>query len=1474
LRRNRVIGALTGALTFTALVTAPVAAEPATGRMDAAVSTAAGVTAPAPKGKARIEPLRTDSAGRVIVYVEGGNTDALRSAVRNAGGQVSDADGRRVRAAVRPDALADLAKQPGVTEIRKPEAPVAMEVVSEGVQPSGAPAWHTSGNLGAGAKVGIIDEGYGLLADAQAAGEVPANTTVYNGQCSTGDTTTHGTSMAEIVHDMAPQAQLYLACVTDSMGFDDAAHWLKDQGVSIVNVSIGFPGTGRGNGVPEAGTPAATVAWLRTNGIVVVAAAGNEGDKHMTGRTADPDGNGWMNIAGAAENQGFTLGPGPQVTIELKWDAWSRTTEDLDLYVMDTPAKPTGPNDPHLGGRYSLRPQQSTPGGLTPVETITFSNQESFAQTYWIYVKINNPVRQTLRYDLTAYGPASGLAYVDPAGSIAEPASSPYAIAVGAITPANAATGTVESYSGRGPSIDGRVKPDVTGFANVSTSLGRKTGTSVAAAHVSGAAALYKSANPGLDPSDLEALLLDSSSRPGSDTARGHGVLNVGAPRVPQPTPASGYTPLPNSRRLLNTLNSTGGHQGELQPGETFTLPVPGIPDNATAVQLTFNTWVFDNASKLEIHTDLPDTTRARPVTFAVDPNRQVSHSFIVRVGADRVVRLRNPSGRLGTVVDLDGYFSPDSGAKYTPRATSARVLDTRDLNGPRKNVPLGAAGAGEIMTVPIRGVAGVASNATAVSLSLSASEATGPMEIDAYGQTYSDTVSLFINSGQRRSNTTIVRIGDDGSIRLRNWPNKAHVTVDVLGWFAPGTGAGFVPTRGAEPVLDTATGTGVHPATLGRGQNATMRVTGVGDVPNAVSSVLLHGYGADKVAATGVSFFAPETGWAATPSLWADQGATAPGLAIVPVGASGSVTARNETGAIELSGDVAGYFVGGTSAASAGNCVTPADEPGFLPLFDGRPETSLGKWGVVGQQATQDGCELITSANTSRTWHPSDSFDNDYTLRVDWKATTANSQSAVIVGEARTPTPPWAAVAIGPANATPTEQTGAIKGVQAPIANAARPVGEWNTYEITVAGNQVIAVLNGVTVNRYTAPQGFSPRSLISLANHNTADPVRYRNVRVRTNRLVGSGPLRSGNLCLSLGAAFQMAACDGSAAQVWTAMDLYLHALGSCMDTQNSGTAAGTAVIATGCTGNLTQKWQAFADGRVVNLAAGRCLSYAGTALSLQDCTGQAQQTWSGIARSVVSDGLFNGSGACLNVTGRVVADGAAVQVAAPCPASLSSSWTQVPDGSVRALGRCLDLANGAVADGTLVQMWTCNGASSQQWRLRPDSGLVNAKSGTCLDSTAGTGQLSIQPCAATPVRTWRNIRLYANWGRIMGIVGKCVDVAGNVDANGTAVNLSTCTTSPGQQILLTADGAIHMKSRCLDLTGGATADDTPIQLFDCNGGNGQKWTMRPDGLIENPVSGRCLGPRGGGSADGTRLVIMNCADQSWQRWALPFE
>ncbi|MEU4877690.1 ricin-type beta-trefoil lectin domain protein [Streptomyces sp. NPDC021608] len=120
--------------------------------------------------------------------------------------------------------------------------------------------------------------------------------------------------------------------------------------------------------------------------------------------------------------------------------------------------------------------------------------------------------------------------------------------------------------------------------------------------------------------------------------------------------------------------------------------------------------------------------------------------------------------------------------------------------------------------------------------------------------------------------------------------------------------------------------------------------------------------------------------------------------------------------------------------------------------------------------------------------------------------------------------------------------------------------------------------------------------------------------------------------------------------------------------------------------------------------------------------------------------------------------------------------------------------------------------------------------------------------------------------------GIAGKCLDVNGGNSASGTAVVISTCNGSAGQQWSARSDGTLRALGKCLDAAGLGTANGTRIQIWDCGAGANQRW-QSVDGGYRNPVSGRCLDDPGASTADGTQLVLWDCNGAANQQWtALP--
>ncbi len=180
-----------------------------------------------------------------------------------------------------PSNLAALAKSSAVDLVRAPFTRVEHAVSGEEVAATLATAWHEKGFTGKGVKVAVIDGGFQGLAERQAEGELPANVVSQDfcgGHFATA--TDHGTAVAEIVHEMAPDAQLYLVCVDTEVDLAAAEAYAKSQGVHVINHSAGWQGPFRNDG---SGPIGAIVADARANGILWVNSAGNEAQTHWSG---------------------------------------------------------------------------------------------------------------------------------------------------------------------------------------------------------------------------------------------------------------------------------------------------------------------------------------------------------------------------------------------------------------------------------------------------------------------------------------------------------------------------------------------------------------------------------------------------------------------------------------------------------------------------------------------------------------------------------------------------------------------------------------------------------------------------------------------------------------------------------------------------------------------------------------------------------------------------------------------------------------------------------------------------------------------------------------------------------------------------------------------------------------------------------------------------------------------------------------
>ena len=305
---------------------------------------------------------------------------------RRAGATVVRAHGSLVKALVPVAELESLGRAPGVGRLEAPQRFHVAAVTGEGVAAANADVFHGDGLRGAGVKIGIVDAGFGQYALRQVSGELPTGSALKTlNYCHDFEGLVHGTGVAEIVHELAPEAELHLICIEDAVDMAAATDYAIANGIQIVNQSGGFLNTSRGDGSGGPDTPDGIVARARAAGILWVASAGNSAKYHWSGSFVDADNDGLGEFAAGDEGNDFGTKAGETVCAYLKWDAWPTTAIDYDL-VLTTPAGAI------LGGSFSAQT-----GTQEPLEGFCFPS--STESTYALAIR-GPPGSASLRFDI------------------------------------------------------------------------------------------------------------------------------------------------------------------------------------------------------------------------------------------------------------------------------------------------------------------------------------------------------------------------------------------------------------------------------------------------------------------------------------------------------------------------------------------------------------------------------------------------------------------------------------------------------------------------------------------------------------------------------------------------------------------------------------------------------------------------------------------------------------------------------------------------------------------------------------------------------------------------------------------------------------------------------------------------------------------------------------------------------------------
>ncbi|HEX3035832.1 MAG TPA: S8 family serine peptidase [Thermodesulfobacteriota bacterium] len=545
--------------------------------------------------------LNVDDKGMVQVYITLYKlTQENLEGLENAGViiEIYDESWSVVQARVYPDQIEQIVELDFVKFVDLPNYGYsnAGSVQTQGDAVIRADEVRALGFTGTGARVGVISNGINNLTESVDSGDLPSdgigipNSPLIGGGISIDSpcplfssiTTTpsdrdyltkgsEGTAMLEIIHDIAPGAQLFFAPgITTSIEHRRARRCLT-QVVDIIADDIVFFNAG-----PYDGTSPVSLETTDSvsAGVANFISVGNQALRHYQGSFTDVDGDNGDTFHefdrslslppnnNSGETLNVTVPAGGTITVLLQWnDPFGRSGNDYDLALVSPADDPTSV----IPGLVSVNAQN---GDENPTEEISATNNGNINMTVGIRIEgFDNPaVRE---FDMFVIGDISGIdEFRVPASSVPNNADAELALAIGSVglgggDPLRQGANEIRPYSSHGPTNDGRLKPDLVapdGIATTVPGFSPFFGTSAAAPHAAAVAALMLDKNLNLTPDEISSILTDTAvdlGPAGADNTFGFGridafaaIQQVTAPTpspTPNPTPTSTPTPTPSA---------------------------------------------------------------------------------------------------------------------------------------------------------------------------------------------------------------------------------------------------------------------------------------------------------------------------------------------------------------------------------------------------------------------------------------------------------------------------------------------------------------------------------------------------------------------------------------------------------------------------------------------------------------------------------------------------------------------------------------------------------------------------------------------------------------------------------------------------------------------------------------------------------------------------------------------------------------